>query len=111
MSLYKVMFKDNLAVSGESISPGLYDDIKEFGTDGTTTFIKWYIVHADSETEAIKIANKVVREIWGTILGLWECKLKCVKPFVICSFGACPERTYYKNFLKKFRHPPLKHNT
>ena len=71
MSLYKVMFKDNLAISGESIPPGLYDDIKEFGTDGTATFIKWYIVHADSELEAIKIANKVVREIWGTVLGLF----------------------------------------
>ena len=40
-----------------------------------------------------------------------ECKLNCVMSLVICSFGACPERTYYKNFLKKFWHPPLKHNT
>ncbi len=70
MPFYKVTFNDNKASSAESVQISSVDELKEFGNVGDKTVIRWYVVEADTEQQAIDIADKVVKEIWGVILGL-----------------------------------------
>ena len=68
MSQFKVKFRNNNAVSGRIISTKAH--VSKFVTRGTKQFIQWFVLEAENEQQAIKIANKIVRQIWGEILGL-----------------------------------------
>jgi hypothetical protein len=68
MPLYKVNFSNNAPTSATEISGSQYHTLKEFETVDGQTNIKWYIVQALSEDNAIEIAGKLVYQIWGDIL-------------------------------------------
>jgi hypothetical protein len=69
MSMYKVQFKNNLAVNGMKVPIAAQDELKELGVDGSKLVIRWCIVDAEHENEALEIANKMVKYVWGSILG------------------------------------------
>jgi hypothetical protein len=68
MPLYKVNFDNNVAVTANEIAADDYATLKEFGTSDGYTIIKWYIVQAVNEKNAIQIAEKLVYQIWGEVL-------------------------------------------
>ena len=68
MSLYKVKFKNNHAISGKTLPKVYSGSNKEFRKNVSKLIIKWYVVDAENETRAVEIANKVVHNIWGDVL-------------------------------------------
>jgi hypothetical protein len=70
MGLFKVNFKNNCAISGRKIPGSMPKSVKRFVTKGTKQFIQWYVVDAEDETQAVDMANKLAKKIWGEILGM-----------------------------------------
>lgn len=70
MYSYRVDFKDNVAVSAQPVLPTEYTELKELKMEAAKTVIKWCIVDAEKETEAIDLANRTARERWGSVLGI-----------------------------------------
>ena len=73
MPLYKVLFKDNVAVSAKEIGNDTYNTDKstvEFGMEHGKKVILWFILEADSDTDAMEVASTVVRQIWGLVLDM-----------------------------------------
>ncbi len=68
MNIYKVNFENNIAVSAFPVSALDFHDLKELKVEESKTVIKWCIVDADYENEAIDRANKTVKERWPNIL-------------------------------------------
>jgi hypothetical protein len=68
MPLYKVEFENNIAVSGKVISKSLLPEPVKFSRAGDKTTIKWYVIDAETESQAIEFADRIVRQIWGDIL-------------------------------------------
>jgi hypothetical protein len=67
MPLYKVLFKDNVAVSAKEIGNDTYNTDKstvEFGMEHGKKVILWFILEADSDTDAMEVASTVVRQIF-----------------------------------------------
>ena len=70
MGLYKIIFSNNKATSVYLLKQQSVQAIAEFKSNTTGTTILWYVINADSESEAIDVAEKVVKKIWGKVLGI-----------------------------------------
>jgi hypothetical protein len=67
MKTYKVIFENNVPQGAQLMRSAYKDAVKLNKTDGHT-FINWLIVEGDNEKEAIEIAGKVVKIVWGKVL-------------------------------------------
>jgi len=65
MPLYKVDFTDNIPIVAAEISGDDFTTLKEFDVIDEHTYIKWYIVQAESHNNAVELAGKLVNQIWG----------------------------------------------
>jgi hypothetical protein len=70
MGLYKVTFIDNKAHTAEPMSREVLEGMKEFEFRDNKTIVNFYIVEADDKTEAIEVADLIIKKIWGDILGI-----------------------------------------
>lgn len=70
MSLYKVIFENNTAVSAQLLPDQPIQTLVNFGMEGLRLNIRWYILYAESESQAMEIAETVVKEIWGDAMGI-----------------------------------------
>jgi hypothetical protein len=70
MYSYRVDFKDNVAISAQPVRPTEYTELKELKVERAKTVLKWCIVDAEQETDAIAQANRTARERWGSVLGI-----------------------------------------
>lgn len=68
MVSYRVDFKDNVAVSAQPVLPTEYTELKELKMEHSRTVLKWCIVDAEQEADAIALANRTARERWGAVL-------------------------------------------
>jgi len=66
VTAYKVRFENGNAQSAEKIDPALYKSIVKFKGAEDARHILWYIIYCDNEDEAVIVADKVVKKIWGT---------------------------------------------
>ncbi len=69
MDAFKVLFKNNVAVSAKRVQSN-DSGIAELDMHNGKQVILWYILEADNETEAIELAAKIVEKVWDTVLGL-----------------------------------------
>ncbi|MBS1587789.1 MAG: hypothetical protein JSS82_19825 [Bacteroidetes bacterium] len=65
MTAYKVRFENGNASGAEEVNPALYRSIVKFDGVEDARHVLWYIIHCDSEDEAITVADRVVKKIWG----------------------------------------------
>jgi hypothetical protein len=65
VAAYKVIFENGNASSAEEINPALYRSIVKFDGVEDARHVVWYIIHCDNEEEAVTVADKVVKKIWG----------------------------------------------
>ncbi|MBX2904422.1 MAG: hypothetical protein KF744_00185 [Taibaiella sp.] len=70
MYSFRVDFKDNIAVSAQPVLPTEYTELKELKLERARTVLKWCIVDAEQEADAIAQANRTAKERWGSILGI-----------------------------------------
>lgn len=67
MKTYKVIFENNIPAFAQQMRSAYKDAVKLNKSDGHT-YINWLIVEGDNESEAIEIAGKVVKVVWGKVL-------------------------------------------
>ncbi len=70
MGTYKVLFKNNVAVSAKLVKSNPQNGIVELDMQNGKQVILWFIAEADNKKEAMDIATKVIQGIWGAVLGI-----------------------------------------
>jgi hypothetical protein len=68
MAIFKVNFENNAAISGEVVPALLHEELTRLETEGSKTVLKWCIVDADHEDEALQRANQIARIRWKNIV-------------------------------------------
>jgi hypothetical protein len=61
MATYKVHSEENKATFGIRVSRARYDELKRLVVEGSKTVIKWFIVEAEYEPEAIAKAGNIAK--------------------------------------------------
>lgn len=68
---YSVFFENNIATKAiNAATNNNANQFIEFGKDKNRPTITSLYIEAETEQDAMEIANKVVRNIWGEVLGL-----------------------------------------
>jgi hypothetical protein len=67
MNTYKVIFENNIPLYARALRFAGKEIIKLIKKNGKM-YVKWFIVDCDNEKEAMEVAVKVTKLVWGSML-------------------------------------------